>query len=551
MKKVYLFTIMNLIIAYSQAQYFQWAKKEGLWAYDYGYGTGIDNSGNLYVAGKYEENAIFSGVTLPNGGNNNHDGFVAKYDPAGNLSWVRTYGGPLGDYNHAMYCDGTGAVLVTGEIEGFNDVITFPGSTTTLTTYGDNDILLAKYDLSGTLLWAKSEGWFRSEKGLAVTSDNIGNIYLAGYFTDTTKFNGIQINGYGAEDIYIAKYDANGVFQWVKTAGSAGRDEAKSIRCDAAGNAYICGMYHNNANFSGTTLTCTTSYFDAFVAKYDPNGNLLWVKNGGGAYDDVAWSLTLDNQGKIYVTGEFNAWATFGSTSFATTGNADVFVACYDASGNLQWATKAGGSLIDRARGIGTDGTNLFITGQFGSSANFGSNTINAADSSDIFIAAMDNTGNFLWASSVGGVADSLETLGYESGNSVIGDASGNVYATGATLNGGVFGGTNLSAYARTDVFVTKINSTPAGIHENSLAGNVAIYPNPGKGIFTFDVSKYSHESVEIIIYNVMGQLVESRVYKPSVSINMDILTQPDGIYFSEIKTADRIIDKKKIIIQH
>ncbi|MGZ4091133.1 MAG: T9SS type A sorting domain-containing protein, partial [Bacteroidia bacterium] len=110
---------------------------------------------------------------------------------------------------------------------------------------------------------------------------------------------------------------------------------------------------------------------------------------------------------------------------------------------------------------------------------------------------------------------------------------------------------TNLSAYARTDVFVTKINSTPAGIHENSLAGNVAIYPNPGKGIFTFDVSKYSHESVEIIIYNVMGQLVESRVYKPSVSINMDILTQPDGIYFSEIKTADRIIDKKKIIIQH
>ncbi|MGZ4098532.1 MAG: T9SS type A sorting domain-containing protein, partial [Bacteroidia bacterium] len=539
------------IIAYSQAQYFQWAKKEGLWAYDYGYGTGIDNSGNLYVAGKYEENAIFSGVTLPNGGNNNHDGFVAKYDPAGNLSWVRTYGGPLGDYNHAMYCDGTGAVLVTGEIEGFNDVITFPGSTTTLTTYGDNDILLAKYDLSGTLLWAKSEGWFRSEKGLAVTSDNIGNIYLAGYFTDTTKFNGIQINGYGAEDIYIAKYDANGVFQWVKTAGSAGRDEAKSIRCDAAGNAYICGMYHNSANFSGTTLTCTASYFDAFVAKYDPNGNLLWVKNGGGAYDDVAWSLTLDNQGKIYVTGEFNAWATFGSTSFATTGNADVFVACYDASGNLQWATKAGGSLIDRARGIGTDGTNLFITGQFGSSANFGSNTINAADSSDIFIAAMDNTGNFLWASSVGGVADSLETLGYESGNSVIGDASGNVYATGATLNGGVFGGTNLSAYARTDVFVTKINSTPAGIHENSLAGNVAIYPNPGKGIFTFDVSKYSHESVEIIIYNVMGQLVESRVYKPSVSINMDILTQPDGIYFSEIKTADRIIDKKKIIIQH
>ncbi|MBA3664159.1 MAG: T9SS type A sorting domain-containing protein [Bacteroidetes bacterium] len=551
MKKLYLFTLLNLFVASSQAQYFQWAKAEGLWAYDYGYGTGLDNAGNLYVAGKYELNAIFSGSTVTNHGTN-HDIYLAKYTPSGSLMWVQTGGGTLGDYAHAMYCDGSSAVYTAGEIEGLNAQITFPGSAITLTCVGDNDLYLSKYDLNGTLLWAKSEGWYGSEKALGITADNTGNVYVCGYFTDTTKFNGVQVNGKGNHDIFIAKYNSSGVFQWVKTAGSVGRDEAKGVKCDASGNVYICGMYSNSAYFNAqTTLTCTAGYFDAFVAKYDPSGNMLWIKRGSSDYDDVAWSITMDSQGKIYTAGEFVGYGIFGNQNVTTAGATDAFVACYDASGNEQWVKRAGGSQIDRVRGIGTDGTNLFITGQFGSTASFGSQSVTSADSSDIFVSAMDNTGSFLWTATVGGPADSLETLGYESGNSVIGDASGNVYATGSLLNGGVFSGFNVPHYTRTDAFVTKLNSTPQGIRENYLKENIAIYPNPSNGIFNLDVSRYPNETLEVTTYNSMGQKVASVIHKPSSSINVDLVSQPNGIYFVEIKTTSRVVDKQKIIVQH
>lgn len=550
MKKVYLFTILSLFVASSQAQIFQWAKAEGLWAYDYGYGTGVDNAGNLYVSGKYEDNAIFSGTTLTNH-STNHDMYVAKYNTSGGLMWIRTGGGSLGDYSHAMHCDGTSAVYSAGEIEGLNALITFPGSTITLTSVGDNDAFIAKYDLNGNLLFAKSEGWYGSEKAQGITTDASGNIYVCGFFTDTTRFNGTIIGGAGGRDMFLAKYDTNGNFLWFRKAGSAGRDEAKAVKCDALGNVYICGMYSNNAMFGAQTLTCTAGYFDTYLAKYDPSGNLVWVKKGGSDYDDVAWSLTIDNQNKIYVSGEFNAYAVFGPNALTTTGNADAFVACYNSSGAEQWAVKAGGSLIDRARAIGTDGTNIFITGQYGGTGTFGTQSFTAADSSDVFISALNGNGTFLWTSVAGGAADAYENLGYESGIAICAEATGNVFATGSILNGATFGSFTVSPYTRTDVFVTKLNSQPVGLHENSLNEVISMYPNPSKGIVVLDLTKYTGRQVEVTVYNTLGQIVENKIYKTLSHLTLDLGSQADGIYFAEVKGDDQIISKKKIIIQH
>src|ERR1035437_1206126 len=103
MKKVYLLIAFGALFINAQAQNFNWAKVEGLYAYDYGYGITTDNSGNVYCAGKYEEvNANFSGILLPC--QNNHDFFLAKYSASGAINWVQTGGGTLGDYAHAVAC---------------------------------------------------------------------------------------------------------------------------------------------------------------------------------------------------------------------------------------------------------------------------------------------------------------------------------------------------------------------------------------------------------------------------------------------------------------
>ncbi|MGZ3903597.1 MAG: T9SS type A sorting domain-containing protein [Bacteroidia bacterium] len=552
MKKIYYLISACVLVLDLNSQNFTWAKREGLWAYDYGYGIVNDNAGNVYVAGKYEENANFSGTILPNQGNNNHDIFLAKYDAAGNLTWVQTGGGGLGDYAHAVTCDGSNYVYVAGEIEYYssNNVIVFPGSTITLTPVGSNDAVALKYDLSGNLLWAKSGGGSQDDKGTGIACDNAGNIYMCGYFTGTATFGGTTITGAGVQDIFLAKYDANGNFQWVQHAGSSGRDEPKSIKCDAAGNVYVCGFYSNGATFGSQTLnTNSGAYYDAFLAKYSSNGTLLWVKNDGGNYDDVAWSMTMDNSGLIYISGEFNASAFFGSTQLITSGSADVYVACYDANGVVQWAKSAGGSLIDRARGIGCDGTNIYLTGQFGSTANFGSHSLVASDSSDIFVASISNTGNFIGAISVGGVPDSVETLGYESGIAVCAEPTGEVYATGSLLSGGVFGTTNISKYGRTDIFITKISQLSNVNTYAEHSGTFHAYPNPSNGTVTLVLNKQPEKDAVLTVFDCYGQTIAIKKELISSEISIDLSEQKSGVYFIEMKQQEAV-SRKKIVIQ-
>lgn len=455
MKKVYAVIVLNLMLLGLNAQNFDWAKREGLWAYDYGYGIVNDPAGNVYVAGKYEMDANFSGTTLLDRGN--HDIYIAKYTAGGTLEWIKTAGGTLGDYAQALYCDGT-SLYISGEIEGYGNVISFENSSVTLTCVGDNDLFLAKYDLAGNLLWAKSEGGNYSDKALGITADASGNVYICGYFKDAINFGGTApLTGAGDRDIYLAKYDSNGNFLWVRNAGSAGRDEAKSVICDPAGNIYITGMHSASVTFGSTTLTAPNGYVNMFLVKYAPDGSVIWAKTAGGDYDDVGWSMTMDASDKIYITGEYNAYALWDSQPLTTSGSAEVFVACYDNAGNAQWARSAGGPIIDRARGIGTDGTDIYITGQFAMNATFGSHTVTGVDSSEIFMAKISNAGNWEWAIAVGGPVDSVELLSYESGNAICADAQGNVYATGALLAGGTFGSMSFNPYSRTDAFITRI----------------------------------------------------------------------------------------------
>jgi hypothetical protein len=550
------------------AQTVAWAKKGGLWAYDYGYGIANDRSGNLYVAGKYEKNANFSGVVLPCQGN--HDMFVAQYSPSGNLNWIRTAGGPSGDYAHALACDGN-FVYVAGEIEGSNTKVVFPGSSATLTTKGNNDVMLAKYSLSGSLIWARSTGAYNSEKALGITSDQQGNIFICGYFKYSTKFGSVTMSGAGDNDVFIAKYDPNGNFLWVQKAAGPGRDEAKAIQCDAYGNVYICGLYSNECKFGSQTLYSINNSYEMFVAKYSSSGSLLWVKKGGGKYSDIAWGLALDKYNNMYVAGEFNSSANFSGITINTTGSQDVFVAKYDLNGNIKWIKKAGGSSSDRARAIACAGSNIYITGQFGHTAYFGPHTKYAADGSDIFTAGLDNNGNFKWVSTAGGPADAYEELGYESGNAICAETSGNVYSTGSMLNGATFGSTHLSAYTRTDVFVVKILSPSTRESEELFASNeeeagnepevlanpqiredireLKVYPNPGEGIFIMEITSKENVEYDLTVFNSLGQVIEQMKVTAPVVTNMDMSDKERGIYIFEVSNATER-HRKKIILR-
>jgi hypothetical protein len=239
-------------------------------------------------------------------------------------------------------------------------------------------------------------------------------------------------------------------WQWANRAGGTDIDKCLSIATDSQGNTYLTGSFGGTAHFGNTELTSSGGE-DIFVAKLDTNGNWLWAVGGGGMWYDIAYSIAVDADGNVYVTGYFNDTATFGSTSLTSSGNSDIFVAKLDTDGNWLWAVRGGGFATDRAYGIAANATGIVITGYVIGDAAFGSHPVTGYGEEDIFIAKLDASGNWLWARNAG---STLPDEGY----AVALDNAGNVYATGYFEDEANFAGTMLTSLGYYDLFVTKLN---------------------------------------------------------------------------------------------
>jgi len=250
---------------------------------------------------------------------------------------------------------------------------------------------------------------------------------------------------------------------WAKSAKGANIDRARTVSTDDKGNVYVVGWFDSDSiTFASTTLIKTSGFgYDIFIAKYNPNGDVLWAKSAEGIMNDLAVSVSTDDKGNVYVTGYFWSSITFGSTTLinAGTNSYDIFLVKYDSSGNVLWAKSAGGAGDDKTNSVSTDaGGNVYVAGSFGSSfITFGSTTLINADPAghlDIFITKYDGNGNVLWAKSAGGIIN-------DEPQCISTDVRGNVYITGSFQNSSItFGSivlTNSGIFG--DIFITKYDS--------------------------------------------------------------------------------------------
>ena len=177
----------------------------------------------------------------------------------------------------------------------------------------------------------------------------------------------------------------------IAKAGGTSSDIGYGVAVDGSGNVYVTGKLRDTASFGTTNLT-SAGVEDIFVAKYNGSGVLQWVQKAGGTSEDVGLGVAVDGSGNVYVTGYFEGAVTFGTTNLTSEGGNDLFVAKYNGSGVLQWVQKAGGANFDRGNGIAVDGTgNVYVTGNFQSTASFDTTTLSSsAGSWDIFVARID-----------------------------------------------------------------------------------------------------------------------------------------------------------------
>ncbi len=394
------FGFVLLFIAHiANSQTVQWARRGVSQGYEYGNAIAVDDVGDAYISGQIEYTTNFDGVSLTAYGI--HDIFVGKYGADGSIKWLRHAGSPAGDVAYGVGVDAAHNCYVSGEVEQTSNF----GSGFTVTSSGSNDVFLAKYDVNGVVTRLQRWGSPGNDKSRALKVSPSGECYLTGYYSDGMSFGSVSLSHAGGNDVYITKVSASGTVLWAKRGGGSNDDRGYGIAYDNSGNVFVSGYFNSSATFSGTTIS-NNGVYGAFLAKYDSNGNFQWIKKGGSNSEDAeANCVAVDENGYIYSAGYYRGTATFGSTTLTSVGSTDIFIVKYDHSGNVVWAKSAGGAYEDIAYGltIDTNSHQIYMTGQIDNNAYFGSIYVGGAGNRDVMIATYDMNGNPVWVKAYGG----------------------------------------------------------------------------------------------------------------------------------------------------
>jgi hypothetical protein len=310
-----------------------WATKIGGPSDDLANGVAIDEIGNCYVTGAFSDTLGFSGGKVPTlrspGGK---DIYIMKLSDKGVAQWAKRAGGISYDEGISIVYDSRGFVTMAGTFWGKID---FPGgSATDLTSFGNYDVFIAQYSIDGIPRWSQRIGGGNDDSPRGLTKDDSGNIYLTGTYTGQAGFSGSTFtlrNG----GMFLVQYTIDGFPQWVSRVGNDQSDIGNSVAVDKNGNVYVVGNFYSTTNFGLSNVVDVTSAgkSDMILACYNTIGTPQWAMRAGGSDYDNANSIAVNNQGELFITGDYRATADFpgGSlSSIQSSGKSDIFVVRYN-----------------------------------------------------------------------------------------------------------------------------------------------------------------------------------------------------------------------------
>jgi len=396
-----------------------WARNYGKFNDDMAEKIWVDDSENVYLTGTFKSESItFGEFTLTNTGED--DVFIAKFDTDGNVLWATSAVGAGKDFVKGICGDNAGNIYIMGssgsiafettEVNSFGSYIAKYTSTGVLvwangytngcdgidcdasniymTGLGDpanfdakkkhntkavgfGDIYLAKLNSSGVKTWAVNLGetTFGTDLYLYhdVCVDPSGNVYATGNFNSNLENGEVvpYLSSTGGAEIYLAKFNSSGTYQWARQGLGAGDDYAISICSSPMGDIYLTGNFTGNGlTFGALPALNNSGQTDLFAAKYSDAGVAIWAKNYGGADYDYGTDITTDAAGNIFLSGSFSSSEIiFDAETLTSRGESDVLVAKFLSSGDVDWAQSAGSLLYDEGKSIGAEGNNVYFAG--------------------------------------------------------------------------------------------------------------------------------------------------------------------------------------------
>ena len=365
------------------AQATEWARQFGTPGPDQAGGVAVDARGNVYVAGQ-------TSGTMPGQawGGGLADAYLKKYDASGKDAWLRQFGGNGDDAAHAVAVDDSGSVYAAGKTGG--------ESAGALMIGGVSGAFLHKFGPDGTQLWREEFGFenFATSNSVAVGPE--GNVYVVGSVKGALPG---QI-ALGPEDAFVRKYGADGIELWTVQLGGLGADFASDVAVNAQGDVYVSGWNRNSRPGQGNFVSV-----GSFVSVLDKDGLSLWSVRLDAAGFSQATAVDVDAAGNVYVSG----WVSGVFPGQVQVGATDAFLGKYGPSGETLWLRQFGTPDEERARDVAVGETGAvyvvgWTRGVFPGQSEVPERTILVRR--DGFIRMYDRAGEELWTRQFGTASD-------------------------------------------------------------------------------------------------------------------------------------------------
>ncbi|MEO6940049.1 MAG: T9SS type A sorting domain-containing protein [Candidatus Kapaibacterium sp.] len=463
--------------SYASAQSFTYARQAGGMNGDAATRVAVDRFENSYVLGEFAGDVTFDNITIH--GSAAWNIFVAKYDALGHVMWARTIIEAPDAYANAIGVDPTGNIYISGEFLtsakiGDSTYQTVGGSDIYLVKLTNAGDLLWTRTPGGVGL-----GNYGQDVVTSLVTDALGNIYLTGTYNQDAKFGSIQLNSFNTSELFVAKYDPSGTALWATSGGEYGISHVGlAIALDSANNMYISGSFFGRLALGSDTCDAIDAEQKMFIAKLDQTGKFVWGKKvGSGGYYGAANDIAIDKFGDLITAGFFRAGITLNGTDYHHDFGYRyaVMVLKYDTAGNFRWVTRTdGGEQNSHVNRVATDGFgNIFLSGGFQYSTSFGTITPPASnDHLTAFIAKLNTAGKFLYVKPV--VA--------QGGSSCRGLALttyGACIAAGSFDTTASFDAIMLQSAGGSDVFFARIDNNIESVQETKLTEAPLFYPSP------------------------------------------------------------------------
>jgi hypothetical protein len=422
-----------------------WSHRFGEGGWQESKAIAVDADGGVAVAGRFVGTLDFGQGPLPSS-SEGFDVFVARLDARGIAVWSRSLGGHEAEAL-GVAMDKDGNVIVTGYFFGTIDAGGGP-----LTSAGDDDIFVAKFDALGNHVFSKSFGGESHQSGVDVAVDAGGNIVVTGQDWDGVDFGGGPLGGYYGKQAFVVKLDPAGDHVFSKRFSGLGRSLGKGLAVDGDGNILVTGTARGPVDLGGGPLPYTNSD-DVFLVKLDASGDHLWSKVLGESGYLFSQRVAVDSARNVVILGTFGGVVDLGGGPHAAMGNQDTFLAKYDPDGVYLWSQAFGGApnAYAKAHGVAIDSSHrILLAGAFTGSVDFGGGALVNGGEDDVFVAKLDGSGNHLGSASFGGAE-------LQGGWAIGATATGEAVLTGYFMNTVDFGGGPLTAGGAADLFVAKL----------------------------------------------------------------------------------------------